>query len=294
MAEAAGIWPEDGERIAKTLARAGVCSRRDAERLIADGRVTLNGRKLDTPAVKVTPKDDIRVDGKRIGAAEATRLWRYHKPPGLMTTHRDPQERPTVFENLPEDMPRVISIGRLDFNSEGLLLLTNDGEIARALELPATGWLRRYRARAFGRITQEELDALQDGITVEGVRYGPITARLEHDQSANVWINLGLTEGKNREVRRVLEAIGLKVNRLIRIGYGPFQLGNLEPGQVEEVGPRILREQLGGMLKSSAKAEKSEKPRAKTRAESRKSPPKKSPSKQSASKTAPSKRGRKG
>jgi 23S rRNA pseudouridine2605 synthase len=235
----------EAERIAKFLARAGVCSRRDAERLIAEGRVKLNGKVLDTPAVKITAADKVQVDGRPIGAAAPTRLWRYHKPSGLVTTHRDPAGRNTVFQHLPPDMPRVISVGRLDLTSEGLLLLTNDGELARRLELPANGWLRRYRARAFGRVTQEELDTLKDGVTVEGVRYGSIEAKLERGGGANAWITLSLTEGKNREVRRVLDAFGLKVNRLIRTSYGPFQLGTLEPGAVEEVPRRVLKEQLG-------------------------------------------------
>jgi 23S rRNA pseudouridine2605 synthase len=235
----------DGERIAKFLARAGVCSRRDAERLIDDGRVKLNGTVLDTPAVKVTAKDKVQVDGRVIGAAEPTRLWRYHKPSGLVTTHRDPAGRATVFQNLPPDMPRVVSVGRLDLTSEGLLLLTNDGELARKLELPANGWLRRYRARAFGRVTQEELDQLKDGITVDGVRYGSIDAKLERGQGANAWISVGISEGKNREVRRVLEALGLQVTRLIRIAYGPFQVGTLEPGAVEEIPRKVLQDQLG-------------------------------------------------
>ena len=230
--------------MAKFLARAGICSRRDAERLIAEGRVKLNGKVLDTPAVKVTAKDKVSVDGRPIGAAEPTRLWRFHKPSGLVTTHRDPAGRATVFEHLPKDMPRVISVGRLDLTSEGLLLLTNDGELARRLELPSNGWLRRYRARAFGRVEQAELDQLKDGITVDGVRYGPIDAKLER-AAANSWITLSLTEGKNREVRRVLEALGLKVNRLIRIAYGPFQLGTLAPGVVEEIPRKVLKDQLG-------------------------------------------------
>jgi 23S rRNA pseudouridine2605 synthase len=235
----------EGERIAKALARAGVCSRRDAERLIAEGRVKLNGKKLDSPAINVKPSDEIKVDNKPIGAPEATRLWRYHKPSGLVTTHRDPVGRPTVFERLPENLPRVISVGRLDLTSEGLLLLTNDGELARRLELPSNGWKRRYRARAFGTINQEELDKLAEGINVEGVKYGPIVAELERQQASNAWISLSLSEGKNREVRRVLEAIGLKVNRLIRIAYGPFQLGTLAPGAVEEISGKVLRDQIG-------------------------------------------------
>ncbi len=205
----------------------------------------LNGKVLDTPAVKVTAADKVVVDGRPVGAVAPTRLWRYHKPSGLVTTHRDPAGRNTVFEHLPPDMPRVISIGRLDLTSEGLLLLTNDGELARKLELPANGWLRRYRARAYGRVSQEELDTLKDGVTVEGMRYGSIDAQLERGSGANSWITLSLTEGKNREVRRVLDTLGLKVNRLIRTSYGPFQLGTLEPGAVEEIPRRILKDQLG-------------------------------------------------
>ncbi len=235
----------EGERVAKFLARAGVCSRRDAERLIAEGRVKLNGRVLDTPAVKVTAQDKLSVDGRPVATAEPTRLWRYHKPSGLVTTHRDPAGRATVFQHLPKDLPRVISVGRLDLTSEGLLLLTNDGALARRLELPANGWLRRYRARAFGRISQAELDQLANGISVEGVRYGPIDAKLERGGGANAWITLTLGEGKNREVRRVLEALGLRVNRLIRVAYGPFQLGLLEPGAIEEVPRKALKAQLG-------------------------------------------------
>jgi 23S rRNA pseudouridine2605 synthase len=243
------------ERVAKALARAGVASRRDVERLIEAGRVALNGQVLTTPAVKVGPGDTLTVDGKPVSAAEPTRLWRYHKPTGLVTTHKDPHDRPTVFEALPKGLPRVISIGRLDLNSEGLLLLTNDGNLARALELPSSGWVRRYRARARGRTDQARLDTLKDGITIEGVRYGPVDARIDKmkenpdgTSSANVWITVALTEGKNREVRRVLEALGLTVNRLIRLSYGPFQLGVLGQGQVEEVGPRVIREQLADFI----------------------------------------------
>jgi 23S rRNA pseudouridine2605 synthase len=248
----------EGERVAKALARAGVASRRDVERLIEAGRVAINGRVLTTPAVKVAPGDILTVDGNVVSDAEPTRMWRYHKPVGLVTTHKDPHGRPTVFETLAASapgLPRVISVGRLDLNSEGLLLLTNDGALTRALELPTTGWMRRYRARAHGRTDQARLDRLKDGITIEGVRYGPIDARLdkvkEHRDGttpANVWITVSLTEGKNREVRKVLEHLGLKVNRLIRLSYGPFQLGTLGAGQVEEIGPRVIREQLEGLV----------------------------------------------
>ena len=238
--------------MAKALARAGVASRRDVERLITDGRVALNGQTLTTPAVKVLAGDILTVDGAVVDEAEPTRLFRYHKPAGLVTTNKDPQGRETVFEALPAGLPRLISVGRLDLNTEGLLLLTNDGGLARALELPATGLLRRYRARALGRVDQARLDSLKGGVTVDGVRYGPIEATLdkarEGRSGANVWITLTLTEGKNREVRRVLESIGLQVNRLIRLSYGPFALGTLEAGVVDEVGPRVIREQLRDLI----------------------------------------------
>jgi len=245
--QASGV-ASDGERVAKALARAGVASRREVERLIESGRVALNGVVLTTPAIKVGPADILTVDGKVVSDAEPARLFRYHKPVGLVTTHKDPQGRPTVFASLPAGLPRLISVGRLDLNSEGLLLLTNDGGLSRALELPSTGLMRRYRARARGRITQDRLDALKDGITVEGVHYGAIEATLdkakEGPTGANLWITITLAEGKNREVRRVLEAVGLKVNRLMRLAYGPFALGTLLPGEIEEVGPRVIREQL--------------------------------------------------
>jgi 23S rRNA pseudouridine2605 synthase len=241
-----------GERVAKALARAGVASRREVERLIEAGRVALNGQVLTTPAVKVEAGDILTVDGEVVDDREPARLFRYHKPAGLVTTHSDPAGRSTVFETLPDGLPRLISVGRLDLNTEGLLLLTNDGALARALELPSTGLQRRYRARAHGRITQDKLDGLKDGVTVEGVRYGPIEARIdkarEGAKGANVWISLTLTEGKNREVRRVLESLGLQVNRLIRLSYGPLALGVLEAGEIEEVGPRVLREQFAGFI----------------------------------------------
>jgi 23S rRNA pseudouridine2605 synthase len=234
-----------GERIAKAMARAGVCSRREAERWIAEGRVAVNGRVLETPAVTVSAADAIAVDGKPVAAAEPTRLWRYHKPRGLITSHRDPQGRPTVFEALPKELPRVISVGRLDFNSEGLLLLTNDGALARHLEHPSTGWTRRYRVRAHGAVDPEKLKRLADGVTIEGVRYGPVDARLESVKGANAWLAFGLKEGKNREVRKLCAHLGLDVTRLIRIAYGPFQLGDLERGEVAGVPPSQLSSQLG-------------------------------------------------
>jgi 23S rRNA pseudouridine2605 synthase len=257
-ARESAIGAADGGRVAKALARAGVASRREVERYIEAGRVALNGKVLTSPAIKVEPGDILTVDGVVVSDAEPTRVFRYHKPVGLVTTHVDPKGRPTVFEALPKNLPRVISIGRLDLSSEGLLLLTNDGALSRALELPSSGWIRRYRARAYGHTTQEKLDKLKDGITVEGVKYGSIDAKLDKAKAVatdkdtgaasyggrNIWITLTLAEGKNREVRRVLEAIGLKVNRLLRLSYGPFALGTLESGQVEEVGPRVIRELL--------------------------------------------------
>lgn len=238
------------------MARAGVASRREVERLIGEGRVALNGQVLTSPAVKVAPGDLLTVDGKLVEAAEPTRVWLYHKPPGLVTTHKDPHNRPTVFQHLPAELPRVISVGRLDLASEGLLLLTNDGELSRALELPTSGWVRRYRVRAYGHTSQAKLDRLMEGVTVDGVVYGAIEAKLDkvkatvegEKAAANLWLTVAITEGKNREVRRVLESIGLKVNRLIRLAYGPFALGNLPPGAVEEVGPRVIREQLVGLV----------------------------------------------
>jgi 23S rRNA pseudouridine2605 synthase len=232
-------------RIAKALARAGLCSRREAERWIAQGRVSIDGETLASPARDVTQRERILVDGKPLPEPVPPRLWRYHKPKGLVTTHRDPQGRPTVFKALPVELPRVISVGRLDINTEGLLLLSNDGGLARHLELPATGWLRRYRVRAHGTITQEALNELGDGIELAGIRYGPIEAVLERVQGANVWLIIGLREGKNREVRTILEHLRLTVNRLIRISFGPFQLLDLAPGAVEAVKRRVLIEQLG-------------------------------------------------
>ncbi|CUX32219.1 MULTISPECIES: pseudouridine synthase [Rhizobium/Agrobacterium group] len=242
------------ERISKIMARAGVASRRDVERMIMEGRVSLNGVKLDSPVVNATLSDKIEVDGMPIRGAERTRLWLYHKPAGLVTTNSDPEGRPTVFDNLPGELPRVLSIGRLDINTEGLLLLTNDGGLSRVLELPTTGWLRRYRVRAHGEVDQAALDKLKDGIAVDGVLYGAIDATLDRTQGHNVWITMGLREGKNREIKNVLGALGLEVNRLIRISYGPFQLGDLPEGKVLEVRGRMLRDQLGPRLIEEAGA----------------------------------------
>lgn len=243
-----------GERVAKVIARAGLASRRDAEEMVTQGRVAVNGRVINSPALDVTTRDVITVDGQKLPERERTRLFLYHKPRGLMTTHDDPEGRPTVFDNLPDGLPRLISIGRLDFNTEGLLLLTNDGGLARVLEHPDTGWLRRYRVRAHGEVTQAQLDTLKDGVKVDGVKYGPIDATLERDQGANVWVVFAIREGKNREVRNVMAYLGLEVNRLIRVSYGPFQLGEIAEGQVEEVRSRVLRDQLGEKVTALANA----------------------------------------
>ena len=233
------------QRIAKAMARAGLCSRRDAERWIAEGRVSVDGAVLTSPAVTVTADSNIRVDGKPLPAPERARLWRYHKPKGLVTTHRDEKGRATVFEQLPPGMPRVISIGRLDYNSEGLLLLTNDGELARKLELPANGWIRRYRVRVFGKLMQDDLDKMLKGVSIDGVEYKPVEAHMDRQQGGNAWATIALKEGKNREVRRLMEHIGVKVNRLIRVSFGPFHLGQVKEGQVDEIPNKVLREQLG-------------------------------------------------
>lgn len=245
--------PESADRLAKVIARAGLCSRRDAEGWIADGRISVNGKKVLTPAFNVTSRDKIEVDGLPLAARQGTRIWMYHKPAGLVVTEKDPEGRPTIFESLErKGLPRVLTVGRLDINTEGLLLLTNDGGLKRVLELPSTGWLRRYRVRAFGQVTQTQLDSLKNGISVDGVQYGPITATLEREQGSNVWIVMGLREGKNREVKNVLGSLGLEVNRLIRVSYGPFQLGDLAEGGVEMVKSRMLRDQLGKKLAEAA------------------------------------------
>ena len=235
----------EGERIAKYLARAGVASRREAEKLIEQGIVTVDGQTLTTPAFKVTADMDIRVDGTRIRKPDAPRLWRYHKPDGLVTTHKDPQGRPTVFDAIEGRLPRVISVGRLDLTTEGLLLLTNSGDLSRRLELPSTGWTRRYRVRAYGKVSQKDLDRLKDGVEIDGVAYGPVRASLDQYQGGNVWITLSINEGKNREVRNLMRYLDLHVNRLIRTAYGPFQLGKLRKGEIEEIPGKQMKEQLG-------------------------------------------------
>jgi 23S rRNA pseudouridine2605 synthase len=241
------------ERVAKRIARSGYCSRRDAERLIASSRVAVDGEVLTSPAVTVTEANRITIDGEPLPEPERPRLFRYHKPAGVLTAARDPAGRPTIYDRLPEGLPRLMPIGRLDMGSEGLLLLTNDGELKRRLELPATGWLRRYRVRVHGRVDESTLEALQHGIVIEGFQYGPIQARLDRVQGSNAWLTVALREGKNREIRRVLEHFGWPVNRLIRLSFGPFQLGGLAVGDIEEVPARVLADQLGGAQKGGAR-----------------------------------------
>jgi 23S rRNA pseudouridine2605 synthase len=237
--------PKKGDRIAKVIARAGIASRRDAEKIIEAGRVSVNGTTISSPALNVLPNDRIVVDGKELRSPEPARLWLYHKPLGLVTTTRDEQGRTTIFDELPPELPRVMSVGRLDLNSEGLLLLTNDGGLKRKLELPSTGWLRKYRVRVNGRPEEKTFEPLRKGIVIEGEKFQPMQITLDRQQGANAWLTVGLREGKNREIRRAMEAVGLSVNRLLRVSYGPFQLGNLKSGGVEEVRRKVLRDQLG-------------------------------------------------
>ncbi|PPR10122.1 MAG: Ribosomal large subunit pseudouridine synthase B [Alphaproteobacteria bacterium MarineAlpha11_Bin1] len=232
------------QRIAKRLSRAGVCSRREAERWIREGRISVDGREVSKPGTLVTEKSIIRVDGKTVAAPQATRLWRYHKPPGLICTNNDPNGRSTIYDRLPDSLPRVMSVGRLDFDSEGLLLLTNDGSLARHLELPETGWTRRYRVRMFGIPDEKDIAALKKGIVIEGTKYGAIEAVLDSKKGANAWLTVSLREGKNRELRKVFNHLGYKVSRLIRTSYGPFQLGKLDRGGVEGVPKRVLKDQI--------------------------------------------------
>jgi 23S rRNA pseudouridine2605 synthase len=239
---------QDGDRIAKVIARAGICSRRDAEKLIAEGRVSLDGKTVTTPAIRVRAHELVSVDGKPLHEPERARLWRYHKPTGLVTTHRDPEGRPTVFQMLPRSLPRVVSVGRLDVNSEGLLLLTNDGALARQLEHPASGWKRRYRVRLFGKVSQADLERLAQGVTIAGVRYGPVIADLERTKGMYSWASVEIAEGKNREVKRLMEHLGLKVARLIRIGFGPFHLGHLAPDAAEEIPAKVWKAEIGAQL----------------------------------------------
>jgi len=246
---------KSGERIAKVMARAGLASRREAEVWIAAGRVSVNGAIIASPALNVGPRDVIAVDGVPLGRRERSRLFLYHKVPGLVTTHHDPEGRPTIFDALPKSLPRLISVGRLDLNTEGLLLLTNDGGLARALELPSTAWLRRYRVRAFGEVTQPQLDGLRKGITVDGIRYGAIEATLERQQGSNVWLTFAIREGKNREVRNVLRSLHLHVNRLIRVAFGPFELGELPDGAVQEIETAALKKLLGPEVTAKAHAD---------------------------------------
>lgn len=240
----------EGERIAKRLARSGICSRRDAERMIADGRVSVDGTILSSPALNVTETSVILVDGTPLNAPEETRIWRYHKPAGTITTSRDPQGRPTVFEKLPPEMPRVVSVGRLDFNTEGLLLLTNDGELARHLELPANAWLRHYRVRIYGDIDPAKLASVAKGVTISGIRYEPVRIEIEKtkEEGTNKWLAVTIREGKNREVRKIMEYLGLQVTRLIRVAFGPFPLGKLPRGGIEEIPRRALRDSLGNFF----------------------------------------------
>ena len=235
----------DSERIAKRIARAGICSRREAEVRINEGRVKVNGKTITSPALNVSDSDRISIDGQALPQREPAKLWRYYKPRGLVVSDRDEKDRETIFDHLPDSMPRVMTVGRLDIDSEGLLLLTNDGDLARHLELPATGWSRKYRVRVQGHVNEATLTPLEKGITIDGVRYGRIVAKLDRQMQSNAWLTVAIREGKNREVRRIMEHLGHKVSRLIRVSYGPFQLGDLNDGGVEQVKARVLSDQLG-------------------------------------------------
>ena len=248
--------PTAAERIAKRIARAGICSRREAEARITEGRVSVNGKTVYSPALNVSPADKVIIDGKPLSAREPAQLWRYYKPRGLVVSARDEKNRQTIFDTLPAHLPRLISIGRLDMDSEGLLLLTNDGDLARHLELPATGWSRKYRVRLQGKVDETALAQLADGITIDGVRYGSVIARLDRQMPSNAWLTVAIREGKNREVRRIMEHLGYKVGRLIRISYGPFQLGDLAEGAIEQVKARVLADQLGTNPTENAAASK--------------------------------------
>ncbi|MDO8883648.1 MAG: pseudouridine synthase [Pseudotabrizicola sp.] len=269
--KAAAKTSPEGERIAKVLSRAGISSRREAERLIEAGEVTVNGKLVTSPALNVTAADKITVSGQPVGAPEPARLWLYYKPEGLVTSASDEKGRDTVFDNLPEDMPRVMSIGRLDLNSEGLLLLTNDGALKRQLELPSTGWLRKYRVRVKGNPTEPEIEPLRKGITIDGERFQPMEVKIDRHQGANAWLTIGLREGKNREIRRAMFAIGMTVNRLIRVSYGPFRLNEMEPGDVEEIKARVMRDQLGALISGQIEdaSDAQTKPKSRVRTTSR-------------------------
>jgi 23S rRNA pseudouridine2605 synthase len=275
MADTDDHGEEDGERIAKVIARAGLASRREAEDWIAAGRVAVNGAVIRSPALNVGARDRISIDGEPLPSRERTRVFLYHKPRGLLTSHSDPRGRATIFQSLPKGLPRLISVGRLDFNTEGLLLLTNDGALARVLELPATGWLRRYRVRAHGSIAQGKLDELRAGVTIDGIHYGAIEATLDRVQGSNLWLTFAIREGKNREVRNVLGHLGLSVTRLIRVSFGPFQLGELAEGEVEEVPTRVLREQLGERVAAVSRADFSAPVIARRQPEPQEAPPRK-------------------
>ncbi len=239
------------QRLAKFMARSGVCSRRQAEQYIIDGRVSVNGQTVETPAFNVTGDERILLDGEKLPERDVTRLWLYHKPAGLVTTHKDDKGRQTVFDTLPDFIGRVISVGRLDLNSEGLLLLTNDGALARELELPQNAWSRRYRVRVHGKIDKKKLQEIEKGVTIDGVSYGKVLITIDSESTTNAWLTITLKEGKNREIRKLMKYASLDVARLIRVSYGPFQLGTLKKGEIKEVSQKVLKEQMGGRFECS-------------------------------------------